>query len=254
MRLVVARFLARLIVIGAILASIGVEVVAAFTLPDRAVIAGVRGKPQRWNLSCEARSAVDWAAFWGVDITERQFLKRLPRSKNPDEGFVGNPGDAWGNIPPLSYGVHAEPVASLLRDYGLQAEARRQMDWDELRSEIAAGRPVIVWVIGQMWKGAPIKYKTPDGHKTTVARFEHTMVVFGYDHKKVYLVDAYTGDQQSYPIRTFLASWQTLGRMAIVGGEATPTSTPTESEGQSQSGAATTLKVYLPGVYKPAQN
>jgi uncharacterized protein YvpB len=123
----------------------------------------MRGVAQSLSLSCEARSAVDWADFWGVSIRERKFLSKLPRSDNPDTGFVGNPSDAWGQIPPHSYGVHAEPVAALLRDYGLQAEARRGMQWDELRSEIAAGRPVIVWVIGQVWRGTPVKYTASDG-------------------------------------------------------------------------------------------
>ena len=128
-------------------------------IPDKAYISGVVGYPQRFTLSCESRSAVDWAAFWGVNIREKKFLNSLPRSDNPDAGFVGNPNDEWGNLPPYSYGVHAEPVAALLRQFGLQAEARRDLSWDDLRSEIAAGHPVIVWVIGQMWRGTPVRYK-----------------------------------------------------------------------------------------------
>ena len=64
-----------------------------------------------------------------------------------------------GQHPPASYGVHAPPVAELLREFGLQAEARSGMTWDELRAEIAAGRPVIAWVIGQIWSGTPQKYR-----------------------------------------------------------------------------------------------
>lgn len=191
--------------------------VAADPLPERATIDGLQGAAQSFSLSCESRSAVDWAAFLGVSIRERKFLSRLPRSRNPDAGFVGNPSDPWGEIPPKSYGVHAEPVAALLRDYGLQAEARRSMSLDELRLEIAAGRPVIVWVIGQVWRGTPVKYTAPGGHKTIVARFEHTMIVVGYTPMAVSLVDSYTGKRQTHPLRNFLASWKTLGNMAIVG-------------------------------------
>jgi len=191
--------------------------VVADPLPDQATIKGLKGVAQSFSLSCESRSAVDWAAFWGVSIRERKFLSRLPRSKDPDTGFVGDPSDPWGEIPPLSYGVHAEPVAALLREYGLQAEARRDMEWDELKTEIAAGRPVIVWVIGQIWRGTPVKYTAPGGHKTTVARFEHTMIVVGYTPTTVELVDSYTGQHQTHPLRDFLASWKTLGDMAVVG-------------------------------------
>ena len=50
--------------------------------------------------------------------------------------------------PPGPYGVHAAPVGRLLRAYGLPADDKRGLSWDELRAEIAQGQPVIVWVIG----------------------------------------------------------------------------------------------------------
>ena len=203
--------------------------VKADSLPENAYIKGVKGHPQTYSLSCESRSAVDWAAYWDVNIRERKFLSALPHSDNPDRGMVGHPGDAWGNIPPNSYGVHAEPVAALLREYGLDAVARRGMEWDELRVEVAAGRPVIVWVIGQVWRGIPVHYKARDGSKTTVARFEHTMILIGYDDTSVQLVDAYSGDTQTHPLKNFLASWKTLGNMAITG-QAARESIPPEEE------------------------
>lgn len=211
------RGIATILLLGVLLTLVSPLPVQAVSLPDQAYIRGLEGHAQSLSLSCEARSAADWAAFWGVSIHERKFLAKLPRSDNPDAGFVGTPTDAWGDIPPKSYGVHAEPVAALLREDGLQAEARGGMKWDELRAEVAAGRPVIVWVIGQMWRGIPVKYTALDGHKTTVARFEHTMIVIGYDQSAVQLVDAYDGKVQTYPMRIFLASWGTLGNMAIVG-------------------------------------
>ena len=191
-------------------------------IPVRAYIKGVEGHRQSLSLSCESRSAVDWAAYWGVKIGERKFLARLPRSKNPDKGFVGNPNGAWGSVPPASYGVHAQPVADLLQEYGLQAEARRNMSWEDLQREIAAGRPVIVWIIGQMWEGNPVTYTAPDRHKTIVAPYEHTMILIGYEPGKVHVVDAYTGWTQSYPLRTFMRSWKTLGRMAVTGSSRSP--------------------------------
>ena len=155
-------------------------------LPDAAFISGLVGHAQSYGLSCESRSAVDLAGYWGVSISEWEFLSALPVTDNPDTGFVGSYNGYWGSIPPASYGVHAKPVAALLRQYGLQVKARRDLSWDELREEIFSGRPVIVWIIGQMWSGTPIDYTSSDGHKTTVARFEHTMIVSGYDLTYVY--------------------------------------------------------------------
>jgi LysM repeat protein/uncharacterized protein YvpB len=191
--------------------------VKADDLPEAAYVSGLYGHAQGFMLSCESRSAVDWAAYWGVHIGEAEFLMSLPRSDNPDAGFVGNANDAWGNVPPRSYGVHADPVAELLQAYGLQADAQRGLEWDDLRAEIAAGRPVIVWVIGQMWPGSPISYTASDGHTTTVASFEHTMILIGYDASTVTVVDAYSGWTQTYPLDSFLTSWSTLDNMTVTG-------------------------------------
>lgn len=184
-------------------------------LPENAYVGGVKGHAQKYSLSCEARSAVDWAAFFGKKVSEVEFLNKLPRSDNPETGFVGHPNAVWGAIPPYSYGVHAEPVAALLREYGLQAQAAKGLKWDDLRSEIAANRPVIVWVVGQMWKGSPVRYTTADGQTTRVANFEHTMILVGYSPATVNVIDAYSGLEQVYGLKAFLASWTTLGKMAI---------------------------------------
>ena len=197
------------------------------SLPESVYISGVQGHAQTLSLSCESRSAVDWAAFWGINVGELEFQASLPSSDNPDAGFVGSPNDPWGYIPPRSYGVHAKPVAALLRKYGLQAKAQRDLKWKDLRAEIASGRPVIVWIIGQMWSGTPVSYTASDGHTATVARFEHTMILIGYDTSHVHVVDAYTGWTQTYPLNVFLESWSVLGNIAIFGqGEPPPPASP----------------------------
>jgi uncharacterized protein YvpB/LysM repeat protein len=207
------------------------------SLPDEAYISGVSGHAQSFSLSCEARSATDWAAYWGVSIGETEFLEALPDADNPDEGFVGNPNEAWGNLPPHGYGVHAGPVAETLRDFGLEAEAYNNLEWDDLRQEINAGRPVIVWVIGQMWGGTPVEYEDPDGSTSRVAAFEHTMVLTGYSLDGVQVVDAYSGQYQTYWLNTFLNSWSVLGNMAVFGSrEATSHDDPApETYGESYS-------------------
>jgi uncharacterized protein YvpB len=192
-------------------------VLGKYVPPEKAYIEGVSGHPQSFILSCESRSAVDYAAFWGVRIRERKFQNELPRSENPDKGFVGNPNDPWGNIPPKSYGVHATPVAELLREYGLQVESRRNMKWSELQMEVSEGRPVIVWVVGQMWPGKSQFYQVSNGKKVKVAGYEHTMIMVGYNKNVVYAVDAYSGNTLAYSKTAFLKSWASLGNMAITG-------------------------------------
>jgi uncharacterized protein YvpB len=185
-------------------------------LPESAAVEGVVGHRQALPLSCEARSASDWAAFFGAVVREREFLRALPESDDPDRGFVGSVRGAWGQIPPAAYGVHAGPVARLLRDYGLAATARRYLPWETVQAEIAAGRPVIVWVVGHIEDGEPEVYTAADGRRTIVARFEHTVIVVGYTAERVTVVDgAWT---YSRPRDQFLRSWSMLRNMAVIAG------------------------------------
>lgn len=181
---------------------------------DKAAIQGIRGRWAAYNLDCETRSAVDWAAYFGVQIDEIEFYNALPVSDNPDQGFVGDVNAPWGSLPPEPYGVHAKPVAALLRDYGLPARAVRYLAWDQLRSEISQGRPVIVWVVGRVGRGTPVAYTAASGHETTVARFEHTVILTGYSKTEVTVLDGYW--VYTRLVQDFLASWSVLGNMAII--------------------------------------
>lgn len=88
------------------------------------------------------------------------------------------------------------------------------MTFDELRGEISAGRPVIVWVVGRVGEGTPKPYTSSDGETTTVARFEHTVIVIGYTQKTVTVLDGYWVYNRQ--VQDFLNSWGVLENMAIV--------------------------------------
>lgn len=183
-------------------------------LPESASVYGIHGQHQALPLDCESRSAVDWAAFFGKNIYELTFYSRLPVSDNPDKGFVGSVYGTWGQVPPYDYGIHAGPVAALLRGYGLPAEAGTGLKWDDIRAEIASGQPVIVWVEGYIRAGRPRFYISPsDGEVSIVAPYEHTVIVVGYNANFVSILNG--SNVSSVPINSFLDAWATLGNMAI---------------------------------------
>ncbi len=184
------------------------------SIPAAASVPGISGRWPALSLDCEARSAVDWAAYFGVYIEELAFFNSLPLSDNPNQGFVGNVNAPWGQIPPYDYGVHAKPVAQLLRAYGLKAGGVSGLSWDALRYEIAAGQPAIVWVIGRVGRGTPVAYTASDGEQSTVARFEHTVMIIGYDETQVTILDGDWVYQRS--VKDFLDSWWVLGNMAVI--------------------------------------
>jgi uncharacterized protein YvpB len=183
-------------------------------IPEQYQIQNIHGHIQKLALSCEARSAVDWANFFGTVIDEMEFFSRLPSSDNPETGFVGSPQGAWGNIPPDSYGVHAGPVAERLHAYGLPARAVRQMTYPQLQTEIASNRPVMVWIVGHVWSGKSQWYTPSDGSSVLVAPYEHTVIVTGYNGYQVTILD----NKEVYPRRVsdFLRSWSVLENMAII--------------------------------------
>ncbi|HEY3343660.1 MAG TPA: LysM peptidoglycan-binding domain-containing protein [Anaerolineaceae bacterium] len=214
------RFIATSAATAVLLALIGLSLISLIALasdeiPPEAAVAGVIGHPQTYVLSCESRSAADWSGYFGADLSEKEILAALPRTDNPETGFVGSPSGTWGMIPPNSYGVHPPPLAKVLRDRGVPAQEQTGLGWDNLRREIAARKPVIVWIIGQMWNGTPIRYTASNGQTTTVAYYEHVMILVGYTQKTVHVVDAYSGTDQYYDVNTFLTSWAVLGERAI---------------------------------------
>jgi hypothetical protein len=98
MRRIVYRLAGAFIYIGQILAIPNQSVTVPIDATGLPVFAQITlsGMPQVLPLDCEARSAVDWAAFLGVSIDELEFLGKLPVSDNPERGFVGSMHGARG--------------------------------------------------------------------------------------------------------------------------------------------------------------
>jgi len=189
--------------------------VHAEELPPSAFVEGVVGHPQGHNLSCESRSATDLAAFWGVAFSEDDFFRRLPKSDNPYRGFIGDVDLPPGSMPPAGYGVYVGPVAANLRSFGLDARAWQEWGLDELRGELAAGRPVIVWATYDMQLPGVEIWVSADGMASTVVKWQHTFIAVGYDEAGLYLVDAYDGGTKYFSYDVFIPAWTQLGRMAV---------------------------------------
>ena len=102
----------------------------------------------------------------------------------------------------------------MLRSYGLNAVGVYAYTEDALKAQIAAGKPVMVWVIGNVEIGYSTPY-TPasNGRTTYVAPYQHTVVVTGYDADNVYFQDGALRYSRDW--KTFLLSWGALGNRAI---------------------------------------
>lgn len=193
--------------------SIPVTPTSSDGLPTEFTIYGIVGYMQSHSLSCEARSASDWASFYGVSVSENTIQSDLPSTDDPETGFVGSVDGAEGQLPPDSYGVHAEPIATVLRSHGISATAIKGMSDFQLRQQIASGNPVIAWVVGNVWDGWPVSYTSSSGNSTIVASYEHTVIVIGYDADGYTVVDGAMTYWRSKA--AFQKSFSVLGKMAI---------------------------------------
>lgn len=182
--------------------------------PTSAYISGLYGSAQLYTLDCESQAAVDWARYFGVNINELEFIDRLPKSDDPELGFVGNINGPMGQVPPGDYGVYPGPIAKMLRDYGLNAAAVKNWDINSLKNEIDAGRPVIVWIVNLPFKVSPREYTASNGNTTIVAPFQHTWIVTGYNATSFTVVDS----EWTYNVLTptFTERWNALENRAIV--------------------------------------
>lgn len=175
----------------------------------------VYGHEQTYELGCEASAAVDWAYFFGVSIYEYSFQTALPLSDNPDFGFVGEvTTDAWGQIPPYAYGVHAGPIADLLQVYGLPAKAVTGYLIDQVKQKLSENKPIIVWVIGNMEYSNPVSYKDSQGRTSIVAPYEHVVILIGYNETHLRYMN--NGRFYEIPTEIFENSWSVLGNMAVI--------------------------------------
>ena len=108
----------------------------------------------------------------------------MPRSPNPRLGFRGNPRATGFTILPAAL----LPLANQHLDGAFDMTGASLGD---LRAQLAAYRPVMVWVGGRM-------------HGFTV----HAVVVTGYNRYGFYLNDPWTGEQNYFmPYVEFLQHW-----------------------------------------------
>jgi uncharacterized protein YvpB len=183
-------------------------------LPDSYYIEDISGHRQVYELGCEAGASVDWAGFFGTNIYEYDFQVSLPLSDNPDYGFVGDVNSNWGQVPPFAYGVYAGPVADLLNQYGLPAKAVKNYTLDEVKRKLSDGKPIIVWVIGNMVWSPSEEYTDSQGRTTLVAAYEHVVILTGYNQDSVrYMTN---GRFYDTPTDVFMTSWGVLGNMAVI--------------------------------------
>jgi uncharacterized protein YvpB len=202
--------LAGLLVVGG---SIAPSSRTAQAAPSRALIEDFPSVVQWYNLDCEYASAAAVTLYWGNLVSQRDFIREVPRSPNPHLGFRGDINAAFGGLD--DYGIYAEPLEPVLEKRGYEA-VTFYGGVDRLKANVAAGNPVVAWITVGRYVERPVYRQTYNGATFKLVPGEHTVVVYGYDDGGVYSMDVSDGGFYYTEWESFLRRWGYFDEMALV--------------------------------------
>lgn len=181
-------------------------------VPEKVVLKNFPAYSQNYNLSCEYAATHVITRYFKRPISEETFMKAIGFNPNPHIGFRGDDynadfGGTW------NYGVYAEPIARVLQARGWKTKLLVNKEIS-LKQELALGRPVQVWVTSDFVAG----WSVPASHQGVPFKLtagEHSVAVYGYDQKGVYIMDIAYASHTFVNWETFLRVWSHYNYMAM---------------------------------------
>lgn len=134
---------------------------------------------------CEIVSASMMINYYGIKTTGTSLAKEIPYDeRNPSLGYVGSPFTTGG------WTIYPEALATTVVNYIPTARDMTGMSLDDLKEQIAGGKPVLVWMKGM--------------HGYII----HSIIVTGYDEKGIFYNDPLKGKKNDWlDYEDFLEMW-----------------------------------------------
>lgn len=163
--------------------------------PDMKSAAWISGVPlisQRPELpnGCEITAVTMMLQYAGASVDKMQLAREMPRSSDPNYGYIGQPWDQTGIT------IFPNALMSLVEKYAGSAKDLTGLDFSAIKYQIDLGHPVVTW---NTLHGFPY----------------HALTVTGYDSQYVYYNDCWTNQTTQMEINTFINNWNTQNRRAI---------------------------------------
>ena len=163
--------------------------------PDMKTANWISGVPlisQRPELpnGCEITAVTMMLQYAGAKVDKMQLAREMPRSSNPEYGYIGQPWDSTGIT------IFPNALMSLVEKYAGSAKDLSGMDFNAIKYQIDLGHPVVTW---NTLHGFPY----------------HALTVTGYDSQYVYYNDCWTNQTTQMGIDQFISNWNTQNRRAI---------------------------------------
>ncbi|RRK11882.1 hypothetical protein D1831_00640 [Lactiplantibacillus garii] len=142
---------------------------------------------------CEMTATTMMLQYAGVKLDKLQLAAAVPRSSDPNVGFVGEPTSNVG----VGLYVYPQGLLSTVRHYLPTAVNLSGMSLSQLKAQLGKRHPVVVWVTGL------------DGFAS------HTVTVVGYTPTTLRYNDPWTGQRATITNHSFETIWQQNGRRAL---------------------------------------
>lgn len=127
---------------------------------------------------CEVVATAMMLQYAGAKVTKMQLAREMPRSHNPNKGFVGSPYSKSG------WWIYPKGLMPLVKHHLGSAIDLTGAGFGKIKASIRQDHPVVVWVNGV------------DGF------VNHALTVTGYSTKRVYYNDPWTVKRTSMPVTT----------------------------------------------------
>ncbi len=172
---------------------------------------------------CEVTSLCTVLNYYGFIIDKEELFDNfMPHTFNADctfdDKYIGDPraNNGFGCYAPVVYETAKaffESEKSDMEPYDLTGTPFR-----ELFYQIEMGRPIVIWASVDLHDVTlELKWKTPDGREALFTKWEHCLVLTGYDLKKgvVYCADPLKGHAE-YSLERFEMIYDKMGQQALV--------------------------------------
>lgn len=155
-------------------------------------ITGVPLIAQRPELpnGCEITAVTMMLQYAGAKVDKMQMAREMPRSSDPNYGYIGQPWDQTGIT------IFPPALMNLVEKYTGTAKNLTGQNFDAIKYQINLGHPVVTW---NTLYGFPY----------------HALVVTGYDQNNVYYNDCWTDQTLQMGLNQFINNWNTQKRRAI---------------------------------------
>ncbi|MGN8811291.1 C39 family peptidase [Lactobacillus amylovorus] len=142
---------------------------------------------------CEITAVTMMINFAGKNITKDQAAKIMPRSLNPNKGFIGSPYKKF----PLGFWVAPNGVKPVVKHYLGTATNMTNCSIAAIKKKLIRSHLVVAWV---GWF---------DGFSN------HAIALTGYHGNTLYYNDPWTGTKRSMSVATFQRHWTLDGHRAL---------------------------------------